>query len=534
MEGAGLSCASLVVRIGFGLFLTPYMLHVLGDRAFGVFALASLFAGWCGLLDFGLTTTTGRYVTRYYTKDDWESVNETGSTAIILFGGIAVLVFLLSCLAYGVTRALGDSFDETGLLASALFFAGLSFAISKISDGFCGVIRGALRQEYAGAAALATRVVVGFANLATLMLGGGVIALLAVNTVVTAAQLLAYVAMTRLVVPRFRFSLFSFRKSRVRTLFNYSFYAFLAQAGEIAVNRSDLIIIAALTSIESVTPYNLVVVTLTSYFNSFLAEGSNWETNWFAHLAAKEKTTEDVAAASGAAREGFRDRIRRALGQTNDAERFSPEFYASRSTITRVSIYASLFGALGILVLGRPFVERWVGAEYLVAFPALALTIAAQGLYRGSGEVNSRLLQGVARHQVLAFASLAHGILNIVLSVAFLRMGFGLFGVAAGTVIPGIAIHYLWIPNVVCRLVGEREKDYWRRQLKATAVGIAASALPATLAVSFARPDYLSIAFWAFATFLLYGIVVFALGLTKEERARARGFAVGFLSRRGY
>ena len=184
LQGAGLSCASLVVRIAFGLFLTPYMLSVLGDKAFGVFALSSLFAGWCGLLDFGLTTTTSRYITRYYTRDDWEGVNETGSTAIMLFGGISTLVFLLACLAFAVAKFLGDSFDETGLLAAALFFAGLSFAISKVSDGFCGVIKGALRQEYTGATAFVTRVVIGFVNLGVLMCGGRVIALLVANSVI--------------------------------------------------------------------------------------------------------------------------------------------------------------------------------------------------------------------------------------------------------------------------------------------------------------------------------------------------------------
>ena len=100
LEGAWLSCGALVVRIGFGLFLTPYMLSALGDQSYGVFALASLFAGWCGLLDFGLTTTTSRFVTRCYTRQDWRGMNEIGSTAIVLFGGISGLVFLTSCAAY--------------------------------------------------------------------------------------------------------------------------------------------------------------------------------------------------------------------------------------------------------------------------------------------------------------------------------------------------------------------------------------------------------------------------------------------------
>ena len=531
LQGAGLSCASLIVRIAFGLFLTPYMLSALGDRAFGIFALSSLFAGWCGLLDFGLTTTTSRYVTRYYTKDDWTGVNETGSTAITLFGGISALVFLLACLAFLAARLLNDVLDESGLLAAALFFAGLSFAISKVADGFCGVIRGTLRQEYTGWTALITRIAIGLTNLAVLWLGGGVVALLVANSVITALQLIAYMALTRIAAPQFRFSLQFFRKDRVRSLFSYSFFAFLAQAGEIAVNRSDLIVIAALASIEDVTAYNLVVVTLVSYFNSFLTEGSSWETNWFAHLAAKEHTEEDDKH-SETARRSFKEGFLRTFGYAGDNENLSEEFYRSRSAITRASLYASIFGAFGILLLGRVFIERWIGSKYLFAFPALALCITAQGLYRGSAEVNSRMLQGVARHQVLAVGAILHGVANIILSVLFVRMGLGLVGVALGTVVPGVAIYYFWLPNVACRLVGEKRSVYWRRQIWGTAVALLATLAPTLVIAPRATPNYLSTISYGFLALVMYLPVVCLLGLSADERVWIKRFIVKRLFRR--
>ncbi|MGI6401756.1 MAG: lipopolysaccharide biosynthesis protein [Thermoguttaceae bacterium] len=531
LQGAGLSCGSLVVRIAFGLFLTPYMLSVVGDKAFGVFALSSLFAGWCGLLDFGLTTTTSRYITKYYTNDDWDGTNEIGSTAIILFSGIATLIFLLACLAFFATKLLGDAFDETGLLAAALFFAGTSFAISKISDGYCGVIKGAMRQEYTGATSLVTRIVIGFTNFAVLALGGRVLAILAANCIITGLQLVAYMILTRKVVPRFHFSIKSFRAKRVRTLFSYGVFAFLAQAGEIAVTRSDLIIIAALASMEDVTKYNLVVIVLTSYFNSFLTEGSSWETNWFAHLAAHETTEDEFDRETPTQGLGVRGLLRRAVGRA-DVAPFSPKFYASRATITRASIYLTIFGAMGILFLGRFFIERWIGAEYLVAFPALIASMAAQGLYRGSAEVNSRLLQGVARHQVLAVAAILHGVLNIVLSVVFLKMGLGLLGVALGTVVPGFAIYFLWLPNATCRLVGERRSVYWRRQFRATLIGVAAAALPAYLILTWGAPNYLSIVALGTLSAALYFPVVITFGLTRDERRKLRELATRYLLRR--
>ncbi len=511
LQGAGLSCGALVVGVAFGLFLTPYMLSCLGDSAYGVYALASVFAGWCGLLDFGLTTTTSRYITRHYVKDDRVGVNEIGSTAIVLFGGISALVFLLACAAFGVAVFFGGRCDETGLLGAALFFSGASFAVSKISDGICGVIKGALRQELTGGTVFVFRILFGLVNFAILFFGGRLIALFVGNLILTILQLLVYVFIMRRAVPAFQFSFRSFRGKRVRSLLSYSFFAFLAQAGEIAVNRSDLIIIALLLSTSDVARYNLVVVTLISYFNSFLCETSSWETNWFARLAALETTEEDDG--GGRTRRVARER-----------SKFSDAFYSSRASITRASTYVSVFMAFGLLVFGRPFIERWIGADYLEAFPALALCAIASGLYRGSAETNARLLQGVARHRVLAVGSILHGLLNVALSVLFVWRGLGLFGVALGTVLPGLAIHFFWIPNATCRLIGERKLDYWTRQIKTTATAVAATVIPGWIVLRLATPEYWRLALLAVLSFCLYVATICVLGLNRDERALVKSF----------
>lgn len=520
LEGAWLSCGALVVRIGFGLFLTPYMLSVLGDQSYGVFALASLFAGWCGLLDFGLTTTTSRFVTRCYTRQDWRGMNEIGSTAIVLFGGISGLVFLTSCAAYGAAFFIGPQIDEPGTLGTALFFAGLAFAISKISDGFCGVLRGALRQEITGVVSLATRIAYGVVNVATLWFGGGVVALLVANTLLTLAQLIAWLAIVRRVVPEFRFSLRYFRRQRIRALFNYGFFTFLAQAGEILVTRSDLILIALLLSMEDVTRYNLAVVVLTSYYNSFLTEGSSWETNWFAHLGALERTTED--AKSEEKKTPFSSIFRAMLGDTDRVERLSAPFHESRALITRASTYGGLFGAFGILILGRFFIERWIGAEYLCAYWPLAIVVASQGLYRGASEVNMRLLQGLARHEPLALGALLHGVFNVLLSVVLVKAGWGLKGVAIGTALPGLAIYYFWLPNVVCAVIGEELHTYWKRQLSSTLIAIGGLILPGYWCLRFCQPTYWSIALFGGISFFFYAFWIMALGMKRGERDLVR------------
>ena len=132
------------------------------------------------------------------------------------------------------------------------------------------------------------------------------------------------------------------------------------------------------------------------------------------------------------------------------------------------------------------------------------------------------MLQGVARHRILAWAAIAHGVLNVLLSVLFVKLGLGLTGVALGTVLPGVAIHYFWTPNAACRLVGEKRRVYWSRQIRTTLVAAAALALPALCAWKFAAPSYPVLAALAAASAAFYAAFVYRAGLDANERAWIR------------
>ena len=515
LRGAGFSGGALLVGIFFGVFLTPYMLATLGERAYGIYVCASLFAGWCGLLDFGLTTTTSRFVTKYYAVDDWDGLNEIGSTAILLFGALSAAVVLTALVACGAAFFFATGPDAP-TLATALFCSGVSFAISKVSDGVCGVLRGALRQELTGATFFVFRVLFGVVNFAILFFGGRVVALVFGNAVLTLLQLCVYVALLRAAVPRFRFSLRSFRRGRVRELFAYGVFAFLAQVGETAVDRSDLLLISAFMSLNDVARYNLVVVTLGSYLTSFVRETSTWQTNWFAKLAAPTLETQKFDATPTSERDERKRCENVGCGAT-----LSAEFFASRAAIHRASIGWTLFLAGGVLAFGRAFVERWIGAAYLDVFPALGLCVVATALYRGSSETNARALQGVARHRVLAVGAILHGAANVVLSVLFIYCGLGLYGVALGTVLPGVAIHFGWLPNATCRLLGERRRTYWARYFKTTALGVAALAVPFATVSCCVKPNYCSICVWGIFYVVGGAASLFALATTGAEKQNA-------------
>ena len=58
--------ASLVVGTVVSLFLSPYIVHTLGDTAYGVWVLVGSLVGYLGLLDLGTRGAVTKYVATYH------------------------------------------------------------------------------------------------------------------------------------------------------------------------------------------------------------------------------------------------------------------------------------------------------------------------------------------------------------------------------------------------------------------------------------------------------------------------------------
>jgi O-antigen/teichoic acid export membrane protein len=78
--------------VGFGL--APVVVHSLGNTGYGLWVLVISMTGYFGLLDLGIRSSVGRFVTRYLALNDARSVNQTVSTAFVMLGCGGALAFL--------------------------------------------------------------------------------------------------------------------------------------------------------------------------------------------------------------------------------------------------------------------------------------------------------------------------------------------------------------------------------------------------------------------------------------------------------
>src|SRR5438445_11622023 len=82
LKNVGSSWCALGVNVLVGIFLSPYILHRLGDEAFVLWVLIFSITGYYGLFDLGIRSSIARYVAKYSATDNYEELNRLLDTSM--------------------------------------------------------------------------------------------------------------------------------------------------------------------------------------------------------------------------------------------------------------------------------------------------------------------------------------------------------------------------------------------------------------------------------------------------------------------
>ncbi len=96
LSSIGANWLGLASSAAVAFFLTPFILHRLGDSGYGLWLLVSTFTGYYGLLDFGLRSAILRYVARHSATKDWENLGRVLSTSLATYSMIACVILTLT------------------------------------------------------------------------------------------------------------------------------------------------------------------------------------------------------------------------------------------------------------------------------------------------------------------------------------------------------------------------------------------------------------------------------------------------------
>jgi O-antigen/teichoic acid export membrane protein len=408
---------SLGINVVVGLLLSPFILHRLGDTAFGLWVLIFSITGYYGMFDLGIRSSIVRYVSKFTATGDREELAKLINTSLFTYSCIGVVSMLVTFLvAYNIERMFPNIPPE--FLPTArrlLLMVGASVAIGFPAGIFGGFLEG-LQKFYV----LSWTNVVSTLLRATLIVlalthGYGLltVAVITITLPLLASVMNGILALRLCPVP---FGARYVDRVTFRQIRNYSGVTFMIMVAGRLKFKTDEIVIGAFMSAAAVTYFNIggrivdyagqVVTSLSQIF---------------------------VPMSSQSDAKGDMTRLRKIFLVGN-----------------RVCAFTIFPVCIILVILGKSVIEVWVGKKYVAtSYPVLVIMILCSTLWWAQG-ASGRILFGMSKHGTWAIVTMVEGISNLILSIILVRP-YGIIGDALGTAIPLTCSVLFFMPRHLCK-----------------------------------------------------------------------------------
>ncbi len=490
---------AFAVQVLTAFFLTPFVLHSLGEARYGVWALIIGITGYYGVLDIGLRYGLQHYLCRFLAVGDIEQFNRAASSGLVALSVAAGIVMLGSLpLAWLAPIA----FHLDGAIVSEARWIILLVAVQTVCQfilfPFNIVITAAQRFDIANAIGVCTRLVSAGLTYVFLNHGGGLIGLgvIALGTNALDYCLRWWVAYR--VVPGLRVAFYDADMNRIWDYLSVGTWTTLTNASSQIIFYSDAIVIGFMLPAAAITRFS-IAASLSQYFIHLFYPVGQVLLPVFAGLDAK-----------GAA------------GTTHVVY-----LHASRFTATLATAVSML-----AMCWAGDFYRLWIGDEAFSAdYPAagtLFRVLMLGSFFVSVRRIGSQVLLGANKARTIALLLAAEGIVNLSLSIALVPW-LGLAAVALGTAIPAVVFQGIVHPYFVARQLGMPLRVYYFSTYgRPLLVAICACPLLVALKALGSPQNWLMFFFQGTAAFAVTLTVVFAVGMGSSER---RQFVLRPLSR---
>lgn len=483
--GAAISYIAIAFNIISGLLYTPWMVETIGKSQYGLFTLAhsviTLF-----LVDFGLSSATGRYLSKYNAVGDREGAERFLGAIYklyllidgVILCALTVVFFLIDRIYVNLTPAELEQFKVVYVISALFSVVNFPFVT------FNGILTAYEKFVSLKLADLLYRVFNIAFTVVALLRGYRLYALVTVHAVVGLLNLAIKFVIIRKTVPLKA----NFRKTEkgiYRDIFGFSVW----------VTVSSL----AMRLIFNITPSILGIVASTAAIAVF------------GIVNTIEGYTYTITTAINGM---FMPRIAKILAGDNKEENLNRLFVG----VGRFQLAVNGLIVVGFAVLGRHFIHLWMGEGYEQAYAGILLVLIP-GLFYNPLQIGNTTMVVEKKVRSMALVHLATGCINVALSFPLSK----LLGVTGACI--SICVAYV-ARDILLHIIYHRQLPLDILAFMKTCYGQMAAPIIVTtlcgLGLNYLVPD----ADWA--VFVLKGILVTAvyavlicmLGLKRSERAR--------------
>ena len=419
------SWLGLLVNVVTGIIISPYIVHKLGDDAFGLWVLVFAITGYYGLFDFGIRSSVVRYVAKYSAIGDRDHLQKIINTSLFSYSCVGLFLLTLTVIgSFFVDKFFRVSPEFLATARILFLIVGGSLSVGFPFAVFTGILEGLQKFYLPNLINITTTILRAVLIVIVLNRGLGLlsVALITaafplVNGIVNAINVfrLTHLRLGRSLVTRDTF----------RQIFNYGSVTFMISLATRLRFKTDALVIGKFLGAAAITRF-AIGSRLVDYATDMVESLAQIFAPMSSHLEAK----------------GDMEGLRKVYIEGNRA-----------CALVIFPICA------GLIILGKSVIQVWMGAKYIpYSYPVLLILLIPATL-RMAQATSARILLGISRHKMLAVVTFSEGILNLVLSIALVRP-YGIVGDALGTAIPLMLTCLLFLPNYLCHLLGLRVRSF--------------------------------------------------------------------------
>jgi O-antigen/teichoic acid export membrane protein len=262
--------AGVAISLVVAFLLSPFLVHSLGDQAYGLWVLVLSVTGYMGLLDTGLRIAIVKHTAEYNARGDSDGLNRTLLTGLTLYGSLSVVVLILAVIAaFFFERLFVVSPQEASVGRILILIAGLNVAISLPLGVLGGLLAGLQRYDLLNHVTII--VLLARTALIVAAISSG-FQLIALGWIHIAAQVLTGVLLIRSSRKQFPALDLSPRRLEwptVRSLYGYGGYILLNNVAMFLLFYSGEVLIGMFVGTAAVTPY-AIARSLVQYLSTII------------------------------------------------------------------------------------------------------------------------------------------------------------------------------------------------------------------------------------------------------------------------
>lgn len=436
-KGVLIGWLSTFLSIAVGLFMSPFLIHHLGETGYGVWILVQSTVSYMYFMDLGLRTTIVRFSAQAQAREDHEEVSAVISAALRIrlwtAGAVMAIAFILVAILPHLFR-IPIQYQVTARVA--LLLAAITVSSTLVFSVFSAVLSGIGRFDLLGIIELAQVSLVSLGLIPIIRTGHGLIAMASWQLSVVLAMNLVTMVVCFQTYPALRLHNRKPEAQLLRSLWSLGAYVIICNGAGQLILYTDNVVVGAFVGAAAVS-YYAIAGKMVEYIRQIALSILRY--------------VMPLASSFGARNQYVRLRQLHLRG-------------------TQAVLLITYPIVITLFVRGDTLLRLWISAKFSAeATPILQILSLTIAIMLANSNVNGLSL-ALDRQRTLAFVSLAEGVTNLLLSIILVRR-IGVIGVALGTLIPSMITSFFFWPRYLCRLIhmstAEYLRDAWLRPVVA-------------------------------------------------------------------